>query len=52
MATVYDIGDTVRLYGVFKAATFSVAAGVPSATYALTDPSTVSLLIETPAGVS
>ena len=51
MATVYDIGDTVRLYGVFKAATFSVAAGVPSATYALTDPSTVSLLIETPAGV-
>ena len=27
-----------------------MAAGVPSATYALTDPSTVSLLVETPAG--
>lgn len=51
MATVYDIGDTVRLYSAFRAASFSVAAGVPSATYALTDPSTVSLLIETPAGV-
>lgn len=51
MATVYDIGDTVRLYSAFRAATFSVAAGVPSATYALTDPSTVTLLIETPAGV-
>lgn len=50
MATVYDIGDTVRLYSAFRAATFSIAAGVPSATYALTDPSTVSLLIETPAG--
>lgn len=51
MATVYDIGDTVRLYSAFRAATFSIAAGVPSATYALADPSTVSLLIETPAGV-
>lgn len=51
MATVYDIGDTVRLYSAFRAASFSVAAGVPSATYALTDPSTVTLLVETPAGV-
>ena len=51
MATVHDVGDTLRAYGSFRVATFTVTAGVPSATYALADPSTVTLLVETPAGV-
>lgn len=48
--TAFDVGDTVRSWGVFKAATHSVSAGVPSATYALTDPTTVSLLVVEPDG--
>lgn len=48
--SVYDVGDTVRVWGTFKAATFSVSAGVPSATYALTDPTTISLLVIEPDG--
>lgn len=48
--TAFDVGDTVRSWGVFKAATHSVTAGVPSATYALTDPTTVSLLVVEPDG--
>lgn len=48
----YDIGDTVRVYGTFKVGTFTVTAGVPSVTYALADPTTVTLTVWTPAGVS
>lgn len=48
--SVYDVGDTVRVWGTFKAAAFSVTAGVPSATYALTDPTTVSLVVTQPDG--
>ena len=48
--SVYDVGDTVRVWGTFKAATFSVTSGVPSATYALTDPTTVSLVVQEPDG--
>lgn len=48
--SVYDVGDTVRVWGTFKAATFAVASGVPSATYALTDPTTVSLVVQEPDG--
>jgi len=47
---VYDVGETVRAWATFRAATFSVAAGVPSATYALTDPTTVSLVVTEPDG--
>lgn len=48
--SVYDVGDTVRVWGTYKAATFAVASGVPSATYALTDPTTVSLVVQQPDG--
>lgn len=48
---VYDVGDTVRLSGVFKAGTYAVASGVPAFTYALANPTTTSLTVETPAGV-
>ena len=47
---VYDVGDTVRVWGTFKAATFTVTSGVPSATYALTDPTATSLLVIEPDG--
>ena len=50
MATVHDVGDTLRAYGSFRVATFTVTAGVPSATYALADPSTVTLLVRTAGG--
>lgn len=46
----FDVGDTIRSWGVFKAATHSVTAGVPSATYALTDPTTITLLVVEPDG--
>lgn len=49
---LYDVGDVTRLYGVFKKATFTVTSGVPAATYALADPTTVSLAVTTPAGVT
>lgn len=48
--TAFDVGDTIRSWGVFKAATHSVASGVPSATYALTDPTTITLLVVEPDG--
>lgn len=48
--SVYDAGDTVRVWGTFKAATFAVASGVPSATFALTDPTTTSLVVQEPDG--
>lgn len=50
MAMAYDVGDTVRVWGIFRAATFSVTAGVPSASYALADPTAVELVLETPSG--
>jgi len=43
--STYKIGDQVRVYATFKAATFSVASGDPSATYALTDPTAVTLTV-------
>lgn len=46
----YAVGTTVRLWGTFKAASYTVTSGVPTATYALTDPSTVTLQVENPAG--
>lgn len=48
---LYDVGDTVRLSGVFKAGTYAVASGVPAFTYALANPTTISLTVETPTGV-
>ena len=52
MATVYDVGDAVRVYSAFRANTITVTAGVPAISSAtLTDPTTVTLLVETPAGV-
>lgn len=47
----YDIGDTVRIFGRFKAATFVVTDGVPEASYALADPTTVTLTIKAPGDV-
>jgi len=47
---IHALGTTIRIWGTFKAATWTVTAGVPSATYALTDPSTVTLQVENPAG--
>ena len=48
----YHVGDNVRIWGTFKAASWSVTAGVPSAAYALADPTTVTLTVRTPSGVS
>lgn len=48
---LYDVGDTVRLTLVFKAGTYTVASGVPAFTYALANPTAISLTVETPAGV-
>ena len=48
----YEVNDTVRLWGTFKAASWVVTDGVPAATYTLTDPTTVTLTIKTPGGVS
>lgn len=48
----YNIGTTVRVWGTFKAATWTVTSGVPSASYALTDPNTISLTVRTPSGTS
>lgn len=50
MVNTYTVGTTVRLWGTFKAASYVVTSGVPTATYALTDPSTVTLQVENPAG--
>lgn len=50
MAAMFDVGDTVRAWGVFKAATFTVTAGVPAPAYALADPTTVTLLVQEPDG--
>lgn len=47
-----DVGDTIRLTGTFKAGTYTVTAGVPSMTYALADPTTVTLTVVPPTASS
>lgn len=44
----FDIGDTIRLTHSFKAGTYTVTSGVPSMTYALADPTTVTLAVVAP----
>jgi hypothetical protein len=46
----YDIGDMVRIYGTFRASTFTVTDGVPASTEALADPTTVTLTVQPPGG--
>lgn len=48
----YNISTPVRVWGVFKAPTWTVTAGVPSVAYALTDPTTITLTVRTPSGTS
>lgn len=48
----YNVGDSVRAWGTFKAASWTVTSGVPSATYALADPTTITLTVRTPSGTS
>lgn len=47
----YDVGDTVRVFGRFTAASFTFPDGVPEASYALADPTTVTLTIKAPGDV-
>lgn len=46
----FDNGDTVRAWCSFRAASFTVTDGVPLPTNTLTDPTTVTLQVTTPAG--
>jgi hypothetical protein len=48
--TTYKIGDQVRTWATFKAASWTVTDGVPSASYALTDPTAVTLTVTAPDG--
>lgn len=48
----FDIGDTIRVTGTFKAGTYTVTSGVPSMAYALTDPTTITLSVVSPSAVT
>jgi hypothetical protein len=42
----YNVGDTIRAWVTFKAASFTVEQGVPSVSYSLADPDTVTLTVK------